>query len=274
MFCSSLALAGEESKSLSLEEQCTQDMKSIMGTKDGDGVNAACKKVEQLEDCKSTSGSPIYHLNRKGTDPHAKKILAISLIHGDEVPAGSVTNAWMTRLQKIDPRNSWRVIPLVNPDGFKANTRTNGNGVDLNRNFPTHDWDELAIKYWKTRSKADPRRDPGKSGASEIETRCIMKHIVDFEPDFIISIHTPLGVLDFDGPKIKDPPKFRPLPWISLGNFPGSLGRYMWHDQNVPVLTIELKGNAGVKSLESFDRLQDITGTVALQSGQLIKSKK
>lgn len=29
------------------------------------------------------------------------------------------------------------IIPLVNPDGFFANTRLNGSGVDLNRNFPT-----------------------------------------------------------------------------------------------------------------------------------------
>lgn len=50
----------------------------------------------------------------------------------------------------------------------------------------------------------------------------------------------------------------------------------MWRDRKVPVLTIELKGNDGLKRLEDFDRLQDISGTVAIQADQLLgdKSKK
>jgi protein MpaA len=154
----------------------------------------------------------------------------------------------------------------VNPDGWKAKTRTNANGVDLNRNFPTGDWESQAIGYWKKKTKSDPRRYPGPDAASEVETKCLMKHFEEFKPDFLISVHTPLGVLDFDGPKIKSPPPFKPLPWRSLGNFPGSLGRYMWADQHVPVLTIELKGNEDVRKLEAFDRLQDISGTVAIQA--------
>jgi len=63
------------------------------------------------------------------------------------------------------------------------------------------------------------------------------------------------------------------LPWVSLGNFPGSLGRYMWIDRGVPVLTVELKQN-GLKHLEEFDRLQDVTGTVAIQAEKLLKKKK
>jgi hypothetical protein len=66
-------------------------------------------------------------------------------------------------------------------------------------------------------------------------------------------------------------PQLSPLPWVSLGNYPGSLGRYMWRDRNIPVLTIELKGSNAAKRLEDFDRLQDISGTIAIQSQQLIK---
>jgi hypothetical protein len=32
------------------------------------------------------------------------------------------------------------------------------------------------------------------------------------------------------------------------------------------VLTIELKGNEDVAKLEAFDRLQDISGTIAIQA--------
>ena len=110
----------------------------------------------------------------------SKRILVMSLIHGDEIPAGSVARAWMTRLERISPRNTWRVIPVANPDGVKARTRMNANGVDLNRNFPSKDWDKFALNRWKTKKRSDPRRYPGPSMASEIETQCLMSLMEDF----------------------------------------------------------------------------------------------
>lgn len=255
-----------------LEETCLKDMAAIPGPADPEALKSVCAKVKVLPGCKSVEGHAIYHYDRIGIEAKPRRILAKALIHGDEIPSGSVSKAWMARLESIDPRNSWRVIPLANPDGYKRRTRTNANGVDINRNFPTKNWEEEALGYWKNRMKSDPRRYPGKDSASEPETRCLMDHFKDFQPDFIISIHTPLGVLDFDGPKISNPPKFHPLPWISLGNFPGSLGRFMWADKNIPVLTIELKSDKDLKTLEDFDRLQDISGTIAIQADKL-KSK-
>jgi hypothetical protein len=251
-----------------LETLCLQQMKAMPGNFSEAEIKTACAKTHQLEGCTSNEGVPIYHYERAGSSKTPKHILAKALIHGDERIAGTVARAWMARLEKIEPRNTWRVIPVVNPDGWKARTRTNGHGVDLNRNFPTKNWDEQAVAYWKKQMKSDPRRNPGPSAASEVETQCLIKEFDDFKPDFIISVHTPLGVLDLDGPKVPAP-SFRPLPWTSLGNFPGSLGRYMWADRKVPVLTIELKGNEDIQKLEAFDRLQDISGTIAIQAGEV-----
>lgn len=257
-----------------LREFCRSQLAEFPGSIDKKVLEDLCQKTQHLEGCESTQHSPIFHYERPGTDKsHGKRILAISLIHGDEFPAGSVARAWMARLETIEPRNTWRVIPLVNPDGLKAKTRFNANKVDLNRNFPSKDWAANAIPYWEKRTKKDPRRYPGPSAASEIETRCLVKHIENFKPDFVISVHTPLGVLDFDGPRVGNP-GFKPLPWVGLGNYAGSLGRYLWVDAKTPVLTIELKGNSGIKRLEDFDRLQDISGTVAIQSGKLLKQEK
>lgn len=263
----------EKKTEISLSEQCLKDLKAFPGAANEDELKVICSKVAQLEGCVSAEGKPIYHYERKGTDKNPKKIFAKALIHGDEELSGSVARAWMLRLEKIDPRNTWRVIPVTNPDGWKLKTRTNAHGVDLNRNFPTKDWEQQAIQYWKKNMKSDKRRYPGPDAASEVETKCLLKHFDDFHPDFLISVHIPLGVLDFDGPKVKAPPKFSPLPWLSLGNFPGSLGRYMWMDRKVPVLTIELKGNEDIRKLEAFDRLQDISGTVAIQADQLNKKR-
>jgi protein MpaA len=260
------------SADLDIHQLCLEQMKALPGNFSEPDLVSACGRVQQLDDCRSHNGVPIYHYERTGSDKNPKRIFAKALIHGDENLAGTVVRAWMARLEKIDPRNTWRVIPVVNPDGWKAKTRTNAKGVDLNRNFPTGDWERQAIAYWKKKTKSDPRRYPGPGAASEIETKCLMRHFEDFKPDFLISVHTPLGVLDFDGPKIKSPPPFKPLPWRSLGHFPGSLGRYMWADKRVPVLTIELKGNEDVQKLEAFDHLQDISGTVAIQAAVVSKS--
>lgn len=259
---------------VSLPDLCVQHLESLGGNYDANELKAVCQKVEKLESCESAEGTPIYHYDKIGMDKNPKKIFAKALIHGDEGLSGAVARAWMMRLEKIDPRNTWRVMPVTNPDGWKLKTRMNSRGVDLNRNFPTKDWEDKALAYWKKNMKSDPRRYPGPGPASEVETRCLIKHFDEFKPDFLISVHIPLGVLDFDGPKVKAPPRFSPLPWLSLGNFPGSLGRFMWADRNVPVLTIELKGNEDIKKLEAFDKLQDISGTVAIQADQLNKKAK
>lgn len=246
---------------------CNLELARFPGPVKNEDFAKACKKARVLQGCVSEEKRPIFHYDRLSNDSNGKKILTLALIHGDELPSGSVARAWMARLENVEPRNSWRVIPVLNPDGFGKKTRVNARGVDINRNFPTEGWEGEAVQRWKSMTKSDPRRYPGPNSGSEMETRCAMKHIEDFNPDFIISIHTPLGVLDFDGPRLKYP-RFEPLPWISLGNFPGSLGRYMWKDHNVPVLTIELKGPGGLKRLEQFDHLQDISGTVAIQSNK------
>jgi protein MpaA len=241
-------------------------------------LKQVCEKAKQLTECESVQKTPIYHFEFEGTAAKAgqkvQNILVFSVVHGDEDQSGSVALSWLNRLQDIAPRNRWRIIPVLNPDGWKLKTRTNANGIDINRNFPSKDWDALALKYWKSKADSNPRRFPGKAAASEPETRCAMAHIEEFKPDFIISIHTPLGVLDFDGPPVKMP-KFQPLPWVNLGNFPGSLGRYMWVDRNVPVLTVELKAQSlAAKSLEEFDKLQDISGTVAVQAEKAKSNKR
>ena len=251
-----------------LKTICLRDMGLIPNKISNSDLEALCNKMQQLPDCKSEKGSPILHYERLGTATKGRRILAMSLIHGDEQPSGVVTRSWIQRLEKIDPRNSWRVIPIANPDGFHNKKRVNAKGVDLNRNFPTNQWLETALKSWKEKTKSDPRRYPGPSSASEVETKCLLQHFEAFKPDFIISIHTPIGVLDFDGPPVRVP-KGSPLPWSPLGNYPGSLGRYMWKDNNIPVLTIELKGNAGAAKLEQIDQLQDISGSIAIEANRV-----
>lgn len=244
-------------------QTCIRQLSKLPGNVTSAQIQTVCETAKVLDDCKSVGGEPILHYDREAFRPDGKKILVMGLIHGDEEPSGSVARSWMARLAQIKPRNAWRVLPIVNPDGWAKKTRTNSNGVDLNRNFPTEDWDKLALSYWKKSTQSDPRRYPGAAATSEKETACAVKHFEDFKPDFIVSIHTPYGLLDFDGPR-RGLPRSDLLPWRFLGHYPGSLGRFMWHDRKIPVLTIELKESGVVEAVGRFDALQDIAGAIAL----------
>jgi len=172
----------------------------------------------------------------------AKRILLIGGIHGDEFTSVSIVFHWMDWVRQRDASQyHWRVIPLANPDGLKAkpSTRFNANGVDINRNFQTPDWDRDAQNYWSRRTRQDPRRYPGKAAGSEVETRWLEAQIDEFKPDMIISVHAPYNLLDYDGP-VSQPIRFGRLSLNRLGVYPGSLGNYGGLFKQIPVVTIEL----------------------------------
>jgi protein MpaA len=101
-----------------------------------------------------------------GSGPDVTLIFAA--IHGDEPAAAFVGRKLMEHLQQ-QPESvaggTVAIIPLVNPDGLAAGTRTNANGVDCNRNFPASNW------------KHRPgflRSNPGTRPASDPETLAVM----------------------------------------------------------------------------------------------------
>ncbi len=87
------------------------------------------------------------------------------------------------------------VVPIANPDGFLAVERslaagkrrffrTNGNRVDLNRNFPSF-WDEKA--FW---NRFVPSVfSPGAAPLSEPETRALDELASAERPDYVVSLH-------------------------------------------------------------------------------------
>ena len=173
------------------------------------------------------------------------RVLVVGGIHGDELSSASVALHWIRLAGQIptDPQQAthWRFVPLLNPDGLLSQppSRVNANGVDLNRNFPTPNWDRDAKTYWEKRTGKDPRRWPGPKPLSEPESRFLHEEMQKFKPHMIVSIHAPYGVLDFDGPSVP-PSKLGRLYLDQVGIFPGSLGNYGGVHKGVPVVTIEL----------------------------------
>jgi hypothetical protein len=191
----------------------------------------------------SNNGFPILERDiAASTSETAPRVLLLGGIHGDELTASALVFRWLQTMDSPAAQSlHWKVAPLLNPDGLLAAKpqRVNAHGVDLNRNFPTPDWQREAPRYWAKVTRSDPRRFPGKSPLSEPESRWVHQTIESFHPDLIVSVHAPFGVLDFDG-EAEPPRKFGRLNYRKVGVYPGSLGNYSGQHKQVPVITIEL----------------------------------
>ena len=169
-----------------------------------------------------------------------KPLVIIGGVHGDEpegIELATRTLEWLqteqTRGTKLRP---WIVIPCLNVDGAAKNERVNGRGVDLNRNYPSHDWEPTSAK---------PRYSPGPGPASEPEVQAIVELIAQVNPVALIHCHSwepcivctgapglvfaePLSTIS--GYELRD----------DIGySTPGSLSAYGWHDKHIPVICIE-----------------------------------
>lgn len=153
-------------------------------------------------------------------------------------------------------------IPCLNPDGLQNNTRTNANGVDLNRNFPTKNWGEDT-------SQAGDNPDDyygGKSPASEIETQFVIDIIEKYKPKLILTLHAPYKIVNYDGPAKEIAQKISDIIGYpveeSIGYpTPGSFGTYCGVERNIPTITLELDEKIPVENLvqpvfEIFDLLK------------------
>lgn len=202
---------------------------------------AVCARA-QLETLPVRSVKGNQLLQRDIVTPRSRlRVLVLGGMHGDELSSTALVLHWIGAAMETPSNIHWRFVPLVNPDGMlqRQPTRTNANGVDLNRNFPTPNWDREAPIYWKQRTRNDPRRFPGSKPLSEPESRWLYDEMDRWKPDLIVSVHAPYGVLDFDGP-VAAPERLGRLYLDQVGIFPGSLGNYGGVHKKVPVVTIEL----------------------------------
>ncbi len=180
------------------------------------------------------------------------RVLVVGGTHGDEYASVSVVFKWM---KILDVHHSglfhWVFVPLLNPDGLLRHdsTRTNASGIDLNRNFPSPMWQEVGYQRWVEDAGENPRYYPGSEAMSEPETLFLVEMIRKFAPDAIISVHTPLGLVDFDGPG-PAPSSIANLKLNRLGNFPGTLGNFAGVHLGIPVITLELSSSSRMPSSE------------------------
>lgn len=215
-----------------------------------------CVGVEWKVGGRSVRGRPLIYAEF-GSPSSTNTTLIFSAVHGDEntpLYLGLQLVRWVMEHQSEIGDMRIVVAPLVNPDGIfhVPRTRVNARGVDVNRNFPTQDWQKYALSNWRRKFRSDPRRFPGREAGSEPETVFQQDLIRKVKPQKILAIHAPLNFMDYDGPSVLSLDKFprqyiseclklrSRLKAVSGGFYPGSLGNYAGQEMGIPTLTLEL----------------------------------
>ena len=187
---------------------------------------------------------------------NAKNILVIGVFHGDEEQGEYLINKFLSRvndfsgLKNLPKKNNVFYIPRLN----FAKTRTNKNGVDLNRNFPTENWGE------DTSAAGDNAADYfcGPSPASEIETKFVVSLMEENVFDAVITLHSPYEIINYDGDRggeaLKLAEKISEITGYPVQKdigypTPGSFGTYSGVERDIPTITVEMSETVSLESL-------------------------
>lgn len=234
-----------------------------------------CEKFSWNHVRNSYWGNPIPWFIFGNEEEHIKKAKNSTMIlcgvHGDEITPIKFCFDILNNLRKnpeVIKDNLIVIAPLVAPDSFfkKYPTRYNARGVDINRNFPTKDWHQKALKLWKHRYRKDKRRYPGKKPLSEQGTVFQVNLIKRYNPDKIISVHAPLSLIDYDGPSdnhkkadfakqllVQMSDKSGKYKIKNYPFFPGSLGNWAGNERDIPTYTLELPNSDWTKTRKFFN---------------------
>ncbi len=168
-------------------------------------------------------------------------VLVIGVFHGDEPQGEYLINQYLSKKSQTN----LLMIPRLN----SCDTRVNKNGVDLNRNFPTKNW-EFSDKneYFG-----------GTSPASEDETKFIINTVEKFNPKIILTLHAPYKIVNYDGgdimgleivEKISKIMNYPIEPSIGYPT-PGSFGTWAGIEKGILTITLELDEEIDVTELET-----------------------
>jgi len=123
------------------------------------------------------------------------RVLLHAGIHGEEAETTLVLSQALRRLRNPSP--TCAVVLATNPDGLLRGTRGNARGVDLNRNFPTKNWQPGPVRNRLTLDGPRAVRfSPGHEPGSEPETRALMDLVEGLRPEVVVALHAPLGCVE------------------------------------------------------------------------------
>ena len=186
----------------------------------------------------SAQGRPIRAVHR-WTDGATRSMVVVGSIHGDERAGMRVVR--QLRTAELPAGVDLWLVRTMNPDGTAADRRTNGHGVDVNRNFPT---------YWRL-AGAGTETWSGPTAGSEPETRAAMSFLRTVAPRTTLVFHQPLSGVDSYRARsltlVRRLSRLLHLPVRSFDCAGGCHGTLTdWHNRHLPgrAVTIELGARA------------------------------
>ena len=167
-------------------------------------------------------------------------VLIIGVFHGDE-PQGKLL---IEQYLRTHANTNIAFIPCLNEYGYNHSVRTNENGVDLNRNFPTKNW---------VLSKKD-NFFGGETPASEQQTQFIINTVKAILPKLIVTLHAPYKIVNYDGDAANIAKKISEIINYpvekSIGYpTPGSFGSWAGIENGIPTITLELDEKCDIQEL-------------------------
>lgn len=203
----------------------------------------------------SSEGRPI-HLRQVGDPAIDGRLLVFGCIHGDECGVAGHVEPLANGCP--DPGVNAFVVPNLNPDGTAAGSRLNADGVDLNRNFPSH---------WRAGGSPGDPEYPGPRPFSEPESRLAARLIRAIGPGATIWFHeyrADRPLVRAWGPSRAAARRFAQLAGMPFRAIPWPAGTAPnWqnhHFPGSPSFVVELpRGQAGERIAESrLDRAVDL----------------
>ena len=141
-----------------------------------------------------------------GSPAATHRVLVVGCIHGNECAGLAIVR----RLVRTSAPAGTEivVVPDLNPDGYRHDTRGNAHGVDLNRNFPSG---------WTPNEQPGGLEYSGPHPLSEPESRYAVELIRRLRPEVTIWFHQPQALVRAWGPS-----KATALRFASLAGVPYS----------------------------------------------------
>ena len=174
-------------------------------------------------------------LKKRISADNGLNVLIIGVFHGDEPQGEYFINRFIDETKTLPEKNNLYYIPCLN----SSKVRKNKNGVDLNRNFPTKNWElsDINSNYFG-----------GFEPNSEKETKFVVNLMSEVRFDAIITIHAPFKIVNYDcnspktvmlAEKISEIVGYPTQCDIGYPT-PGRFGTYAGVERCIPTITIEV----------------------------------
>ena len=193
--------------------------------------------MPQIKEVAITKNRNKIELYAHNLEDFGHTVLFLGVTHGDEPQGKYLIERYLDLLTQKDikTKNAMLFIPCVNPDGLQLKTRTNANGVDINRNFPTKNWEKTEKNEFFG----------GETPNSETETQFLVYVIDKYKPDVIISFHAPYAIVNYDGDAKELADEISNITGYpvqeSIGYpTPGSFGTFAGIEKKIPTITLEV----------------------------------